>query len=60
MAVIELYGSFSHASCKQMCAMAISAIANRMTRDDVNNLPKEQIELLRSVIEKLEPSKPKR
>lgn len=53
MAMTKLYGNFTHASCKKMCAMAVQQLTDRMNSKDVEQMPKEQIEILDKLLKSM-------
>jgi 3-dehydroquinate dehydratase len=57
MAMKKLYGNFTHASCKKMCATAANQLTARMNQRDVEEMPKDLIEMLDKLIKRLETDK---
>lgn len=53
MAMTKLYGNFTHASCKKMCATAVDQLTVRMNSKGVEKMPKDQIELLDKLLKSM-------
>ena len=49
----KLYGNFTHASCRKMCATAVDQLNARMSRKDVEDMPKDLISMLDKLIKRL-------
>ena len=57
MAMKKLYGNFTHASCRKMCATAAGQLTARMNQRDVEQMPKDLVEMLDKLIKRLEADK---
>ena len=58
MAMKKLYGNFTHASCRKMCATAVDQLTMTMNKKNVEQMPRDLIEMLDKLIKRLAADKP--